>query len=75
MKTLERSFRQEAPNELGVNEQQGKKRFLLTTNSGQQCVQGEEKEREKSLFERPMLPEDETTLVAKYYKRTCLCHN
>ena len=39
---LEGSFRQEPQNELGVNEQQGRrKQFLLTTNSRQQCVQVE----------------------------------
>ena len=44
VRTLERSCRQEAQNELGVNEQQGrKKQFLVTTNSGQQCVQDERK--------------------------------
>ena len=48
----EGSFRQEAQNELGVNEQQGrKKQFLLTTNPGQQCVQAEGKWRKNHCLE------------------------
>ena len=45
LRTLERRFRQEPQNDLGVNKQQGRKKnqFLLKTNSGQQCVQAEEK--------------------------------